>query len=158
MYDGKDEPRDTQPLVRILSSWLTRVMYLGSLIVVHTKLKWWSISNCHWNTTLTRVPLQSNSTQFQGLCPTLCFPLLLPARFVLSDLSVRYIVWTSEGPNNVTNWYSFTCKGVFYEKLEGRSGEENVENSIDSGIGLSITIDKLRVFINKTLSILRPYQ
>jgi len=31
-------------------------------------------------------------------------------------------------------------------------------NAIDSGIGLSITIDKLRVFINKTLSILSAYQ
>jgi hypothetical protein len=31
-------------------------------------------------------------------------------------------------------------------------------NAIDSGMGLSITIDKLRVFINKTLSILSAYQ
>jgi hypothetical protein len=31
-------------------------------------------------------------------------------------------------------------------------------HTIDSGIGLSITIDKLRVFINKTLSILSAYQ
>jgi hypothetical protein len=31
-------------------------------------------------------------------------------------------------------------------------------NAIDSGIGLSITIDKLRLFINKTLSILSAYQ
>jgi hypothetical protein len=31
-------------------------------------------------------------------------------------------------------------------------------HAIDSGIGLSITIDKLRVFINKTLSILSAYQ
>jgi hypothetical protein len=34
----------------------------------------------------------------------------------------------------------------------------NVGHAIDSGIGLSITIDKLRVFINKTLSILSAYQ
>jgi hypothetical protein len=33
-----------------------------------------------------------------------------------------------------------------------------VGNAIDSGMGLSITIDKLRVFINKTLSILSVYQ
>jgi hypothetical protein len=33
-----------------------------------------------------------------------------------------------------------------------------VGDAIDSGIGLSITIDKLRVFINKTLSILSAYQ
>ena len=33
-----------------------------------------------------------------------------------------------------------------------------VGNAIDSGIGLSITIDNLRVFINKTLSILSAYQ
>ena len=33
-----------------------------------------------------------------------------------------------------------------------------VGNAIDSGMGLSITIDKLRVFINKTLSILSAYQ
>ena len=31
-------------------------------------------------------------------------------------------------------------------------------NAIDSGMGLSITIDKRRVFINKTLSILSAYQ
>ncbi len=34
----------------------------------------------------------------------------------------------------------------------------SVGNAIDSGIGLSITIDNLRVFINKTLSILSAYQ
>ncbi len=33
-----------------------------------------------------------------------------------------------------------------------------IDSTIDSGIGLSITIDKIRVFINKTLSILSPYQ
>jgi hypothetical protein len=33
-----------------------------------------------------------------------------------------------------------------------------VGNAIDSDIGLSITIDNLRVFINKTLSILNAYQ
>jgi hypothetical protein len=31
-------------------------------------------------------------------------------------------------------------------------------HAIDSGIDLSIKIDKLRVFINKTLSILSAYQ
>ena len=31
-------------------------------------------------------------------------------------------------------------------------------HAIDSGIGLSIKIDKLRVFINKTSSILSAYQ
>ena len=36
--------------------------------------------------------------------------------------------------------------------------EDNLGNAIDSGIGLSITIDKLRVFINKTLSILNADQ
>jgi hypothetical protein len=36
--------------------------------------------------------------------------------------------------------------------------EEKVGNAIDSGMVLSITIDKLRVFINKTLSILSAYQ
>ncbi len=30
--------------------------------------------------------------------------------------------------------------------------QQTLEIPIDSGIGLSITIDKLRVFINKTLS------
>ena len=34
----------------------------------------------------------------------------------------------------------------------------DIEIPIDSGMGLSITIDKLRVFINKTLSILSAYQ
>ncbi len=33
-----------------------------------------------------------------------------------------------------------------------------IGHTIDSGIGLSMTIDKLRVFINKTLSILNAYQ
>jgi len=33
-----------------------------------------------------------------------------------------------------------------------------VGHPIDSGMGLSIRIDKLRVFINKTLSILSVYQ
>ena len=33
-----------------------------------------------------------------------------------------------------------------------------IGHAIDSGIDLSITIDKLRVFINKTLSILSAYQ
>jgi hypothetical protein len=33
-----------------------------------------------------------------------------------------------------------------------------VGHVIDSGIGLSITIDKIRAFINKTLSILSVYQ
>jgi hypothetical protein len=32
--------------------------------------------------------------------------------------------------------------------------EKGIGNPIDSGMGLSITIDKFRVFINKTLSIL----
>jgi hypothetical protein len=36
--------------------------------------------------------------------------------------------------------------------------EDLLGNAIDSGMGLSITIDKLRVFINKTLSILSSYQ
>ena len=36
--------------------------------------------------------------------------------------------------------------------------EGDIGNAIDSGMGLSITIDKLRVFINKTLSILSAYQ
>ena len=34
----------------------------------------------------------------------------------------------------------------------------DIGHTIDSGIDLSITIDKLRVFINKTLSILSAYQ
>jgi len=33
-----------------------------------------------------------------------------------------------------------------------------LRDAIDSGIGLSITIDKLRMFVNKTLSILNAYQ
>jgi hypothetical protein len=37
-------------------------------------------------------------------------------------------------------------------------GCDALGNAIDSGMGLSITIDKLRVFINKTLSILSAYQ
>jgi hypothetical protein len=36
--------------------------------------------------------------------------------------------------------------------------EDGLGNATDSGMGLSITIDKLRVFINKTLSILSAYQ
>jgi hypothetical protein len=36
--------------------------------------------------------------------------------------------------------------------------ERPIGNAIDSGIDLSITIDNLRVFINKTLSILSAYQ
>ena len=43
------------------------------------------------------------------------------------------------------------------EWVEG-GGRDEVGHAIDSGIGLSITIDKLRVFINKTLSILSVYQ
>ena len=39
-----------------------------------------------------------------------------------------------------------------------RGQEDKIGHTIDSGIGLSITIDKLRVFINKTLSILSVYQ
>ncbi len=39
-----------------------------------------------------------------------------------------------------------------------RKTDSLVGNAIDSGMGLSITIDKLRVFINKTLSILSVYQ
>ena len=35
---------------------------------------------------------------------------------------------------------------------------DKLGKDIDSGIDLSITIDKLRVFINKTLSILSVYQ
>ena len=42
------------------------------------------------------------------------------------------------------------------KKIEPKDGE--VGHAIDSGIGYSITIDKLRVFINKTLSILSAYQ
>jgi hypothetical protein len=34
----------------------------------------------------------------------------------------------------------------------------HVGHAIDSGNGLSITIDKFRVFVNKTLSILSAYQ
>ncbi len=37
-------------------------------------------------------------------------------------------------------------------------GVDRVGHTIDSGIVLSIKIDKLRVFINKTLSILSTYQ
>jgi hypothetical protein len=43
-----------------------------------------------------------------------------------------------------------------YPLSEGDS--DALGNAIDSGMGLSITIDKLRVFINKTLSILSAYQ
>ena len=38
------------------------------------------------------------------------------------------------------------------------SVRSSLGNAIDSGMVLSITIDKLRVFINKTLSILSVYQ
>ncbi len=44
------------------------------------------------------------------------------------------------------------------DKLLVMSVHQLVGHAIDSGIGLSITIDKLRVFINKTLSILSAYQ
>ena len=49
------------------------------------------------------------------------------------------------------------------ERLKTKAEESicltyTVGNAIDSGMGLSITIDKLRVFINKTLSILSAYQ
>jgi len=37
-------------------------------------------------------------------------------------------------------------------------GHLMIDHAIDSGIGLSITIDKLQVFIKKTLSILMAYQ
>ncbi len=47
---------------------------------------------------------------------------------------------------------------VLVECLVSTYGQELVGNAIDSGMGLSITIDKLRVFINKTLSILSAYQ
>ena len=46
-------------------------------------------------------------------------------------------------------------------KKRGRGMKDRVDKlgkDIDSGIDLSITIDKLRVFINKTLSILSAYQ
>jgi hypothetical protein len=36
--------------------------------------------------------------------------------------------------------------------------DDRIGHAIDSGIDLSIKIDKLRVFINKTLSILSAYQ
>jgi hypothetical protein len=40
-----------------------------------------------------------------------------------------------------------------------KSGDDlRVGNTVDSGFGLSITIDKLSVFVNKTLSILSAYQ
>jgi hypothetical protein len=42
--------------------------------------------------------------------------------------------------------------------MRKRDNQENVGNTIDSGIDLPITIDKLRVFINKMLSILSVYQ
>ncbi len=42
------------------------------------------------------------------------------------------------------------------KKMTFRDSE--LGNTIDSGMGLSITIDKFRVFINKTLSILSTYQ
>ncbi len=42
--------------------------------------------------------------------------------------------------------------------LKMTSDTSVIGNAIDSGIGLSITIDNLRVFINKTLSILSAYQ
>ena len=41
---------------------------------------------------------------------------------------------------------------------EYEQGGWQVRQDIDSGIGLSITIDWLRVFINKTLSIESAYQ
>jgi hypothetical protein len=50
----------------------------------------------NWRQYCASLTLQSNSKQFQGLCSTRCFLLLLLARFVPADLSVRDIVWTSE--------------------------------------------------------------
>jgi hypothetical protein len=43
-------------------------------------------------------------------------------------------------------------------KKQRHRNQQAVGNTIDSGMDLSITIDKLRVFINKTLSILSAYQ
>ncbi len=47
----------------------------------------------------------------------------------------------------------YHSSGNHYDGIDTRVG-----NTIDSGIGLSITIDNLRVFINQTLSILSAYQ
>ncbi len=48
------------------------------------------------------------------------------------------------------------------DKIKSSSGgsvtAHRLGNAIDSGMGLSITIDKFRVFIYKTLSILSVYQ
>jgi hypothetical protein len=41
-------------------------------------------------------------------------------------------------------------RAAFSSQLKSKIG--NIGNPIDSGMGLSITIDKLLVFINKTLS------
>jgi hypothetical protein len=42
--------------------------------------------------------------------------------------------------------------------MESLQTDDRVGHTIDSGIVLSIKSDKLRVFINKTLSILSAYQ
>jgi hypothetical protein len=55
-------------------------------------------------------------------------------------------------------WRDEGGDAVFVNAVLQAAQNSLVGNAIDSGIGLSITIDKLRVFINKTLSILSAHQ
>ncbi len=55
-------------------------------------------------------------------------------------------------------WLSLTGCVTNFRISEASVQYAELGNAIGSGMGLSITIDKLRVFINKTLSILSAYQ
>jgi hypothetical protein len=53
---------------------------------------------------------------------------------------------------------NMSVRGGGRQSVKSRGFCKSIGNAIDSGMGLSITIDKLRVFINKKLSILSAYQ
>ncbi len=55
-------------------------------------------------------------------------------------------------------WEDMNRDAVLEQGYEASGLPPQVGHTIDSGSGLSITIDKIQGFINKTLSILSTYQ
>ena len=75
--------------------------------------------------------------------------------------TVRIVETTHPHKQETTKDTTMNTRQILSNKSNPQTsnlGSSELGNAIDSGIGLSITIDNLRVFINKTLSILSAYQ
>jgi hypothetical protein len=127
----------------------------------------------NFNYTCTKI-LTFLTMKLELLSPHLFFSSCLSSkRFFLFPISDRqkpkiethhffHIFDTSNKPKNpVTSIVVIGFLGLVLSvsPVENQNRDpHSVGNTIDSGMGWSITIDKIRVFINKTLSILSAYQ